>query len=180
MKTKLEQEREVLRLAAEIGGALGSPETITDMFDQKPNEDERDDPGPADAMCLVHDNYDDPDRQIAAELLYTCTSKQTEQENRRAVAEALRRAGARYVKAAVAVDPPAGDKGYRTEFTADEQVTLEEKISASIFGYMQHQAGKNDLALGGEWQLLDEEDCNELGRRILLQFIKELRPDLLY
>jgi len=65
--------------------------------------------------------------------------------------------------------------GYNDRLDPDQQVTAEEEIAAVIDRYQEHFKAKHGL----DEMPFGEEDCAELGRRILLVVLQEFRPDLI-
>lgn len=63
---------------------------------------------------------------------------------------------------------------YNDTLDADDQITMEERIAATIFS---QGAYENDAPLAKP-VALDEEQCAELGRTILKMVLAEFRPDL--
>lgn len=58
---------------------------------------------------------------------------------------------------------------YLNKLSPSAQVDAEEQIAATIFDYCCSQGADG---------IPSEEDCAELGRRLLLQVLAEFRPDL--
>lgn len=63
---------------------------------------------------------------------------------------------------------PKEEPGYNNKLDADEQITMEEDIAHKVFHF---KGGSPD-------DVLDEEDCAQLGRDILKMVLKQFRPDL--
>jgi hypothetical protein len=61
---------------------------------------------------------------------------------------------------------------YNDKLEADEQISMEEKIASTIFGATETEGCEG-------CGTLSEEDCAELGRKILLEVLSKFRPDLL-
>jgi len=66
---------------------------------------------------------------------------------------------------------------YSDKLQPSNQVRGEEKIAAMIFDFQRGQV-ELDEANACEDHTLTEEDCQELGRSILLAVLSEFRPDL--
>lgn len=58
---------------------------------------------------------------------------------------------------------------YNSKLEINEQISAEERIAAIIFDYEPEH---------GEYHRPDENDCAELGRRILRRILQQFRPDL--
>ncbi len=64
---------------------------------------------------------------------------------------------------------------YNDKLDADEQITAEEHIASLIQSAIENSEdsrGENDYTL-------TEEDCADLGRAILVDVLKQFRPDLM-
>ena len=73
--------------------------------------------------------------------------------------------------------PEHANKPYNDKLDADQQISTEEKIAALISEFQEMQV-ENDDGNGCDDHTLTEEDCADLGRRILNLVLQEFRPDL--
>ena len=62
---------------------------------------------------------------------------------------------------------------YNSNLNPDDQIAMEEKIASAIF----HEPGT--AVENSNCRSLDEEDCANLGRTILLMVLQKFRPDLI-
>ena len=67
--------------------------------------------------------------------------------------------------------------GYNDKLDPDDQISMEELI-ASIIRNQQEMETQNSKDNGGTDFSLTDEDCQDLGRRILLNVLHKFRPDL--
>lgn len=65
---------------------------------------------------------------------------------------------------------------FNDKLDADEQVSAEEAIARTIRDYI--ESGSVTMDADGNLDALDDENCADLGRIILLQVLGQFRPDL--
>jgi hypothetical protein len=169
---QLDHDRMRISLARRIEDALGKPESITCYFENQPEDDEQ--AGDSESDYGLEFNGGDSDQQpyaYIAEEVYNLSEDTDEETGYAIVVAAVQGVGKRFAEALSKM------VGYSDKLDGDRQVSAEERIAATIFGYVKHLAGKYGLDMTDEMPL-GEEDCNELGRRILRDVLQEFRPDL--
>lgn len=74
------------------------------------------------------------------------------------------------------VEPPKPSRFYSNKLDADEQISAEEMIAATIKEAVENEIEASE-ANGLEDKSLTDEDCNDLGRTILRAVLRRFRPD---